>query len=134
MSICESKYLLTFDNKDTRVTSKKIAFESLFLTLDMYFGDETPILICGKMLTLVSFSASKVCSCRKQRSVYAKLLYFLKLLNFPTIYRSHTAQKMKFSIKDFFSKFDQIRCFLWISSHLLKKLLMGNFIFCAISF
>ena len=32
-----------------------------------------------------------------------------------------TAQKMKFSIKDFFNKCDQIRSFLRISSHLLKK-------------
>ena len=32
-----------------------------------------------------------------------------------------TAQKMKFSIEDFFSKCDQIRNFLRISSHLLKK-------------
>ena len=32
-----------------------------------------------------------------------------------------TAQKMKFSIKDFFSKFDQIRSFLQIWAHLLKK-------------
>ena len=31
---------------------------------------------------------------------------------------------MKFSIKDFFSKCDQIRSFLWIWSHLLKKSLM----------
>ena len=37
-----------------------------------------------------------------------------------------TAQKMKFSIKDFFSKCDQIRSFLWIWSHLLKKSLMEN--------
>ena len=36
---------------------------------------------------------------------------------------------MKFSIKDFFSKCDQIRNFLWILSHLLKKSLMENFIF-----
>ena len=35
---------------------------------------------------------------------------------------------MKFSIKDFFIKFDQIRS--W--SHLLKKSLMENFIFCAV--
>ena len=42
---------------------------------------------------------------------------------------SSTAQKMKFSIKDFFSKFDQIRSFLRIWSHLLKKSLMENFIF-----
>ena len=39
--------------------------------------------------------------------------------------------KMKFSIKDFFSKCDQIRSFLRTCSHLLKKSLMENFIFCA---
>ena len=43
-----------------------------------------------------------------------------------------TAQKMKFSINDFFSKCDQIRSFLRIWSHLLKKSLMENFIFCAV--
>ena len=43
-----------------------------------------------------------------------------------------TAQKMKFSIKDFFSKCDQIRRKLQILSHLLKNLLMENFIFCAV--
>ena len=36
---------------------------------------------------------------------------------------------MKFSIKEFFSKFDQIRGKLRIWSHLLKKSLMENFIF-----
>ena len=40
-----------------------------------------------------------------------------------------TAQKMKFPTKDFFSKCDQIRSFLRIWSHLLKKALMENFIF-----
>ena len=35
---------------------------------------------------------------------------------------------MKFSIKDFFSKCDQMR--IW--SYLLKKSLMENFIFCAV--
>ena len=39
---------------------------------------------------------------------------------------------MKFSVKDFFSKRDQIRSFLRIWSHLLKKSLMENFIFCAV--
>ena len=43
-----------------------------------------------------------------------------------------TAQKMKFSIKDFFSKYDQIRSFLQIWSHLLNKSLMENFSFCAV--
>ena len=43
-----------------------------------------------------------------------------------------TAQKMKFSIKDFFSKCDQTRSILRIWSYLRKKSLMENFIFCAV--
>ena len=43
------------------------------------------------------------------------------------------AQKMKLSIKGFFSKCDQIRSFMQIRSHLLKKSLMENFIFCAVA-
>ena len=42
------------------------------------------------------------------------------------------AQKMKLFIKDFFSKRDQIRSFLRIWSHLLKKSLIENFILCAV--
>ena len=43
-----------------------------------------------------------------------------------------TGEKMKFSIKVFFSKCDQVCFFLRICSHLLKKSLRGNFIFCAV--
>ena len=43
-----------------------------------------------------------------------------------------TAQKMKFYIKDFSSKCDQIRRKLRIWSHLLEKSLMENFIFYAV--
>ena len=43
-----------------------------------------------------------------------------------------TAMRMKFSITDFFSKCDQIRRKLRILSHLLKKSLMENFIFCLV--
>ena len=39
---------------------------------------------------------------------------------------------MKFSIKDFFSKCDQIRSELRIRSRLLNKSLIENFIFCAV--
>ena len=42
----------------------------------------------------------------------------------------YTTQKMKFSIKDFFSKCDPIRSFLRMWSRLLKKSLMENLIFC----
>ena len=45
----------------------------------------------------------------------------------------HTTQKMKFPIKGFFSKCDQIRSFLRICSQILKKSLIENFIFCAVS-
>ena len=50
-----------------------------------------------------------------------------QLLQVPTVHIAAT--KMKFSIKDFFSKCDQICSFLRIWSHLLKKSLMENFIF-----
>ena len=43
----------------------------------------------------------------------------------------YTAKNM-FSIKDFFSKCNQIRSFLRTWSHLLKKFLTENFIFCAV--
>ena len=45
---------------------------------------------------------------------------------------TNTAQKMKFSIKDFFSNCDQIRRKLRMWSHFLKKFLMENFKFCAV--
>ena len=41
----------------------------------------------------------------------------------------NNAQKMKFSIKDFLSKCNQIRRKLQICSHILEKSLMENFIF-----
>ena len=44
----------------------------------------------------------------------------------------YTAQKMKFSVEDFFSKCGQIRRKLRIWSHLLKKSFMENFILCAV--
>ena len=40
--------------------------------------------------------------------------------------------EMKFLIEDFFSKCDQILRKLRIWSHLLKKSLIENFIFCAV--
>ena len=48
------------------------------------------------------------------------------------LYLENTAQKMKLSIKGFFSKCDQVRSFLPIWWQLLKKSLMENFIFCAV--
>ena len=57
-------------------------------------------------------------------------MYFYVLLL--SLIAQPIAQKMKFSIIYFLSKCDQIRSFLRIWSHLLKKYLMENFIFCAV--
>ena len=64
--------------------------------------------------------------------IYYETINMVKPLWFerPQFPLSITTQKMKFSIKDFFSKCDQIRRFLRICSHLMKKSLMENFIFC----
>ena len=52
-------------------------------------------------------------------------------MNF-TAYVYITAQKMKFFIKDFSSKCDQIRTKLRVWSHLLEKSITENFIFCVV--
>ena len=60
-------------------------------------------------------------------NIYHKRCWFIRKLH-----TSGTEQKIKFFIKDFFSKFDQIRMKLRIWSHLLKKSFRENFIFCAV--
>ena len=50
------------------------------------------------------------------------------------ILKSNTVQKMKFSMKYFCSKCDHICRKPQIWSHLLKKSLIENFIFCAVKF
>ena len=47
--------------------------------------------------------------------------------------RTYPAQRMKFSIKDFFGKCNQIRRKLRIWSHLLKKFLMKNIVFWSVN-
>ena len=55
-----------------------------------------------------------------------------KQKNFLVSIFSTLFKKMKFFVKDFFSKCDQIRRKLRIWSHLLRKSLMENFIFRAV--
>ena len=66
---------------------------------------------------------------RKHTHPYFTWTIFWFIFLSPSFY---PIQNMKFSIKDFFSKCDQIRRKLWIWSHLLKKSSMENFIFCAV--
>ena len=68
-----------------------------------------------------------------KRNVYGldRFLYFLSFFldNRKQTTKVNTAQKMKFSIKDFFSKCNQTHKKLRIWSHLLKKSLIENFFF-----
>ena len=57
---------------------------------------------------------------------------FKEIFNVLGILLHFTTQKIKLSINDFFSKCDQIRRKGRIWSHLPKKSLMKNFIFCAV--
>ena len=81
----------------------------------------------GVIIPKMTEKYAGVYTCRatqKSRIVnaYTKVNYFGKF----------TAQKINFSIKDFFSKWEQISMKPRIWSHLLKKSLMENFIFCAV--
>ena len=64
--------------------------------------------------------------------LYSHLIFTSKVLILCKKGLLDTVQKMKFTIKNFFSKCDQIRKKLRIWSHLLKKSLMKNFIFCTV--
>ena len=72
------------------------------------------------------------CACEEGRGLYKLWIVGTCFDYNPTKVNCDTAQKMKFSIKDFFSKCDQICSFLQIWSHLLQKSFMKNLIFCAV--
>ena len=89
-----------------------------------------------KLLNLNKITPQRNCFFWSDRYITEVMITFV--MEMPTskshrvtkLWSHDTAQKMKFSIKDFFSKCDQIRSFLRIWSHWLKKSLMENFIFC----
>ena len=65
---------------------------------------------------------------KKELVIENNFIIFLKFTKNET-----TAQKMKISIKDFFSKCDQMRRKLRIWSHVLKKSLIENLLFCVVN-
>ena len=79
----------------------------------------------SKLLNFVSNGLFKLWEILILYDLLIKWLYII-------LVRRCTAQKMKFSSKDFFGKCDQICTILRIWSYLLKKSLMENFIFCAV--
>ena len=69
---------------------------------------------------------------RKWLGIMTTLIILIILIILDNVNVIYTTQKMKFVIKDFFSKCDQIRRKLRICSDLLQNSLMENFIFCAV--
>ena len=69
-----------------------------------------------------------------QKNFKSRSLIWFLVLGFRKRYLklNYTAKKIKISIKDSFTKCDQIRNFLRVWSHSLEKSLMENFIFCAV--
>ena len=59
-------------------------------------------------------------------------MFFIRFLCADIPDLAFTVHEMMFSIKDIFSKCEQIHSILWIWSHLLKKSLMEHSIFCAV--
>ena len=68
----------------------------------------------------------------KRFSKLAKFFINSKLRSVNIFSRCQVQPTLHKGLKDFFSKCDQIRSFLRIWSHSLKKLLMENFIFCSV--
>ena len=69
------------------------------------------------------------CSIRKIQPKKSSLISMPRDTTLFMNFKAHPCTKMKFTIRDFFSKCDQIRMKLPIWLQLLKKSLMENFIF-----
>ena len=117
---------------------------------------EAGLQYCISAIMTCCFNAKQICSCQgaskflaiatlsqhRQVKVVTNVSVAYKMGNFATIGNGlkslnfvgnlcslHAAQKMKFSVKDFFSKCDKIRRKLRIWSHLMKKSLIRKLYF-----
>ena len=83
-------------------------------------GGIVPLVYPGSTPAKISQKYSQACPCKiSQTCIYHCT-------------KTEVFRKGYLSVKDIFSKCDQMNSFLRIWSHLLKKSLMENFIFCAI--
>ena len=73
------------------------------------------------------------CQLNNLFDVFPQSAHYKGAVGTPPLTKMKHCTKVKFSIKDFFSKCDQIRSFQRIWSHLLRKSLMENSIFCAVT-
>ena len=142
----ENIYLLKDSNRNTRKRCeicselKMKALEDVIVIVIEYISHLFLVLLLltdGFYLLITDMSARyrlvQTYRLQNHSYIFGCISYWRTAGNDYQIITKLAAQKMKFSIKDFFSKCDQTRSFLRIWSHLLKKSLMENFIFCAVT-
>ena len=83
-----------------------------------------------KSIRLVELQMETVVGKNLKEYNYVSTLF--QLHEGPIVQQVSLRKNKKLFIQDYFTKCDQIRCFLRIWSHSLKKSLMENFIFCAV--
>ena len=129
-------YLLKVDNRNTR-TRREICSKLKVETPERRQWRRSSVFTVKSehFHTLFSyFCWLWSCNCRWDRSRLfprSQICFWAVLPK--TVVLKSLHKKWKFSIKNFFSKFDQIRRKLRIWSHLLKKSLIENFMFCAVN-
>ena len=99
------------------------------LCSDLHHKQKTSLKGSLKLKSYSSMSRSIIKNCAITKFSLGFLLRSVTYYNEKDCFNA--AQKMKFFIEDFFSKCDRIRRKPQIWSHLLKKSLMENLIFCA---
>ena len=120
-----------------KIFQKKVFFYVQFPQSKSFFPDSIfytiwSCLICQKNIKKSYYALIDRKSC--ERCILHEIPVFMNVSEAysESSQTSNIVQEMKFSIKDFFSKCDQICRKLQIWSHLLKRSLKGNFIFCAV--
>ena len=119
------KFVFKVYDKDSRTTTENFLL-FLSLTLSRYFCTMKRLFLKCSLVCVRYGGGVHLRQMKLKRKILIR-----HCIKIPSCLH-YTAQKMKFSIKDFVSKCDQIRRKQRLWSHLLKKPLMENFIFCAV--
>ena len=98
----------------------------------VFYGPYFPVFGLNLEIYKISVFSPNTRKYGPEKTSYLDTFHTVDKAWFTRQYKVGTAQKITFSIKDFFSKCDQICRFLQIWSHLLNKSLMENIIFCAV--
>ena len=117
LSITWSSFNVSFQEQASNI---KLVKKSTYVFLDIKYLNLVAT-ICNGYFVKITWPNNSITSLNGFSDWYMMMI---------SAFWKYLLQNVKFSIKDFFSKCDQIRSFLWIWSYLLMKSLMKNFTFC----